>query len=344
MRSPLPSWLDFFAIPAAWLYGRIVRIRNNYYDNGHNVKRVPLPVISVGNLTVGGTGKTPIVMWIVRRLRDHGYDPAIVMRGYASVDPSLADEALEYREKLENIEVIVGGDRFAQINSYLEQGGKADCLVMDDGFQHQQLHRDLDIVVLDFLRDTLSERVLPAGWLREPVNGLKRADAIVVSHAGRSDPTYAAEVQQVSNKKPIAWAAHRWTILHVHDAKGNREEQLDWLTGRSLAVRLGIGHPGPVVEALVRLGAKITTQMPAGDHQPFSAMEIDQLQETSTRVDAIVMTLKDWVKARDVMDLQKMHCPIVVPNLQLDIVEGAEELESLLLHVIEDTMVSCKNT
>ena len=319
----------------SWVYGFVVRIRNSMYGHGRGVHRVPLPVISVGNITVGGTGKTPLVTWIVRRLREAGHNPAIVMRGYASVDPSLADEAVEYHDRLQDIDIIVGSDRYASISAYLEGGGKADCLVMDDGFQHRRLHRDLDIVVLDFLRDALSQRMLPAGWLREPLQGLLRADALVVSHAQQRDPDYAAEVQRTAGKEPVAWTAHHWTALTVHLTDGETEEGLDWLTGKSVAVRLGIGYPGPVIEALVRLGAKVAMQLPAGDHQPFSESEIETLVQASKEVDAIVMTLKDWVKARDVLDLSLLDCPVIVPNLVLELVEGAKQLETLLLRVFK---------
>lgn len=335
MHSPLPSWLDFFSIPSSWLYGRIVQIRNRYYDRGRNVKNVPLPVISVGNLTVGGTGKTPLVMWIVRKLRAHGYNPAVVMRGYASVDPEKADEAVEYRVRLDNIDVIVGANRFLQISRYIERGGGADCFIMDDGFQHRCLHRDLDIVVLDFLRDAFSQRMLPAGWLREPISGLKRADAIVVSHTQQLDPNFADEVKSVSGNEPVAWTSHQWTELYIHDGAEESVVELDWLTGKSVAVRLGIGHPGPVIEALVRIGAKVAKQLPVGDHQPFSTVELSTLVETSRGVDAIVMTLKDWVKAHDVIDLSAIQCPIVVPHLVLETIEGGGELESLLLGVFK---------
>ena len=319
----------------SWAYGLVVRLRNSRYAHGRGARRVPLPVISVGNLTVGGTGKTPLVTWIVRMLRNAGHNPAVVMRGYASVDPSKADEVVEYHDQIENIDVIVGGNRYANITSYLESGGSADCFVMDDGFQHRRLHRDLDIVVLDFLRDALEDTMLPIGWLREPVQGLKRADAFVVSHTQKKDPSYAAKVEHVSGKKPIAWTSHHWTDLSLYELRENRSEDLGWLTGKTLAVRLGIGHPGPVIEALVRLGAKIALQLPAGDHQPFSEEEVVSLIRASKNVDAIVMTLKDWVKARDVVDLSKLHCPVVVPNLELEIIEGAKELESLLLRVFK---------
>jgi len=335
MQTPLPSWLDFFAIPASWMYGRIVRMRNRYYDRGKNVHEIFKPVIAVGNLTVGGTGKTPLVTWIVRRLREHGYNPAIVMRGYASIDPANADEAIEYRQRLDAIDIVVGADRVATVNAYIEEGGSADCFVMDDGFQHRRIARDLDIVVMDFLRDPFAQRMLPAGWLREPIEGLQRCDAVVVSHATRAEPILSAKVKRASGHPPIAWTSHHWSGLEMHDEKGEKECSLDWLTGKSVAVRLGIGHPGPVIEALVRLGAKVATQLHAGDHQPFSQEEIAELVSTSSRVDAIVMTLKDWVKAKDVIDLAVMQCPIVVPTLELEVVEGAEALESKLLSVFK---------
>jgi tetraacyldisaccharide 4'-kinase len=317
------------------MYGRVVRIRNRYYDMETNVHKMTRPVIAVGNLTVGGTGKTPLVTWIVRRLRAHGHQPAIVMRGYAAIDPEQADEAVEYRQRLDDIDVIVGADRVAMVQAYIEGGGQADCFVMDDGFQHRRIARDLDIVVLDLLRDAFRQRMLPAGWLREPIDGLKRSDAIVVSHANRIDPTFANAVKEVSGHAPIAWTAHHWSGLVLHDSSGTKTHGLDWLTGRSVAVRLGIGYPGPVIEALVRLGAKVATQLHAGDHQPFTNHEIAELIYISSSVDAIVMTLKDWVKAENVIDLNKLHCPVVVPTLELEVINGAEELEAKLLDVFK---------
>jgi tetraacyldisaccharide 4'-kinase len=335
MRTPLPSWLDFFAIPASWIYGAIVRIRNRFYDKGRNVHSIPLPVIAVGNVTVGGTGKTPLVTWIVRRLRKHGHNPAIVMRGYAAVEPSKADEAVEYHQRLENIDVVIGADRVAMVNAYIAGGGGADCFVMDDGFQHRRIGRDLDIVVMDYMRDPFEQRMLPAGWLREPVEGISRSDAVVVSHATRINPTFSQKIARVAGEPPIAWTSHHWSGLILHEEDAISEQPLDWLTGRSVAVRLGIGYPGSVIEALVRLGAKITKQLHAGDHQPFSECEFAELIEVSSGVDAIVMTLKDWVKAKDVIDLKDMKCPIVVPTLELEVVEGAGALEAKLLSVFK---------
>jgi tetraacyldisaccharide-1-P 4'-kinase len=105
------------------------------------------------------------------------------------------------------------------------------------------------------------------------------------------------------------------------------------LTGKSVAVRLGIGSPRPVIEALVRLGTRVAKQLPAGDHQAFSKSELTNLVETSKEVDGIVMTHKDWVKARGGIDLKLMQCPIVVPKLVLDVIEGGDGLEARLLSV-----------
>ena len=335
MQTPLPSWLNCIAIPTSWVYGAVVRIRNKYYDGGEHVQHVARPVIAVGNLTVGGTGKTPLVTWIIRKLREHGHNPAVVMRGYASVDPELADEAVEYRERLDAIDVIVGADRVATVNAYIKDGGSADCFVMDDGFQHRRIARDLDIVVMDFQRDPFKQRRLPAGWLREPVIGLQRSDAVVVSHATRAEPTLSKKVEEVAGEPPIAWTAHHWSGLTMYRADSEEECSLDWLTGKSVAVRLGIGYPGPVIEALVRLGSKVAKQLDVGDHQPFTQSEVEELVGTSSKVDAIVMTLKDWVKAKDVLNLHAMKCPIIVPTLELDVVEGADNLEAKLLSVFK---------
>lgn len=334
MSGPLPQWLDPLAIPASWLYGAAVRVRNAWYERPSAVHRAGVPVIAVGNLTVGGTGKTPLVTWIVGHLRERGGNPAIAMRGYGSTDPDRADEAMEYRERLGDVDVIVGADRVTRIEAYLRDGGEADCIILDDAFQHRRIHRDLDIVVMDVMRDAFTQRILPAGWLREGVSSLARSDAVVVSHAERPDPDFAARVSRAAGKPPVAWTTHRWRGLALHEDAGVRHEDMEWLTGRSAAVRLGIGHPGSVIEALVRLGCKVARHLPAADHEPFSAGEVLRLVAASRHVDAIVMTLKDWVKARDVVDLALLECPIVVPELELKVVEGAEELAALLDRVL----------
>ena len=123
---------------AAPLYGAVVARRNRRFDRGIGVKRVPVPVVSVGNLTVGGTGKTPFVMWLCRELVARRISPAIAMRGYKSeLSSGRSDEAEEYRAALPGVPVIVNPDRHAGITGFIAGGGRADVVVLDDGFQHR---------------------------------------------------------------------------------------------------------------------------------------------------------------------------------------------------------------
>ncbi len=165
-------------VPYSWA----VRWRNRRFDSGATtVYRVKVPVISVGNLTLGGTGKTPMVEWIVRLYREQGKQVGILSRGYAGRNgPN--DEALELEWKLPGVPHLQGADRVATARRAIREYG-CQVLVLDDAFQHRRLGRDLDIVLLDALEPLGYERVFPRGMLREPVQELARADVIALSRA-----------------------------------------------------------------------------------------------------------------------------------------------------------------
>ncbi len=155
--------------PLSMVYAAGVGIRNLYYERARGaVHRAAIPVISIGNLTAGGTGKTPFVVEVVRRLRALERNPVILTRGYAAAPGETADEVLEFRETLPGVAVVVDPDRVRGAETAHEQHG-ADCVVLDDGFQHRRLGRDLDIVVIDTLDPWGGGLILPAGRLREPV-------------------------------------------------------------------------------------------------------------------------------------------------------------------------------
>lgn len=346
------------AAPLAWAYGAAVARRNRRFDRGVGVRRVGIPVIAVGNIVVGGTGKTPMVAWTVRTLRGAGASPMIALRGYGSDDPQRADEVIEYRDVLGNVPIAAGADRFATISAMLGRAREAnrgdaptgapaaravapDVVVLDDGFQHRALHRDLDLVLVDRRRPCLDEAILPCGPLREPARALARADGVIVTHADGVDDALAAAIEALHGKAPLAWFRHVWRGLELHAgaaipahdkendggdggagnrvdrSKGDdraddgsaaawhatRSEPTSWLSGRRVGVVLGIANPSGVHDSLRRAGARVVADVPARDHQRYDgAFALRAVERCrAAGADALVTTRKDWVKLREVL-------------------------------------------
>ena len=198
------SILRYLAAPLAPLYGAVVRARNRGFDaHPERAIRVSVPVVSVGNLSAGGTGKTPLTLFLAQGLEAAGWTNAVLSRGYGGrreVDPmsveadsdprKTGDEPLLLARRLGPHRVVVGRKRHAAALRALAQRPELRCLLLDDGFQHRALHRDLDLLVLDGVRRWGDGRLLPLGDLREPVDSVRRAHALVVSRAARvSDRT-----------------------------------------------------------------------------------------------------------------------------------------------------------
>ncbi|HWC89722.1 MAG TPA: tetraacyldisaccharide 4'-kinase, partial [Pirellulales bacterium] len=177
-------------------YALAMRGRNWVYDHRYQtIEHVDVPVISVGNLTLGGTGKTPLVAWIARWLREHDVRVALVSRGYGATADALNDEALELEDRLPDVPHLQNPDRASAAHLAVEE---FDCqaIVLDDGFQHRRLARDLDIVLLDACEPFGFGHVFPRGTLREPVCGLRRAHVVVLSRADMADAAQRAAIRQ----------------------------------------------------------------------------------------------------------------------------------------------------
>ena len=321
---------------AGKLYGSVMSRRNRRFDQGRGVSNCGRPVISVGNISLGGTGKTPMVRWIVEHLATMEHRPAIVTRGYGARPGQDADEVMEYRDAIPELPIFVGGDRVAVLQRELPNCPEVDCIVMDDGFQHRRLHRDLDLVLVSAHESLDRGAVVPAGRLRERPEGLARADAVIVTGSRTIDPTLSARIESLHGCPPVAWCGHSWSGLTVIEAGSTREVEIDWLHGRRVVVRLGIGSPETVRSQLRVLGAMVVSERPARDHQPFTQAEAAFLSDVLD-ADAIVMTSKDWVKARDVLDLDRLQVPVVVPQLELRFLDG----EAALGQMIHETLVDC---
>lgn len=319
--------LSPLARAASVLYAAEVGRRNRRSDRGIGVTRFDRPVISVGNLSVGGTGKTPIVRWLVGELVAAGHVPAIAMRGYASRD-GLSDEAEEYRRAMPDVRVVAQPDRTAGLRALFAttDGGRVDCVVLDDGFQHRTLARDLDIVLIDATRRTLDDRVLPAGWLREPVTSLARADAVVLTRADRITAhaldQLAARVRDLAGTDLVVAAQHAWAGLRVAQGQADTDQPVTWLAGQRVVVCCAIGHPAAFVRAVRDAGAEVAAEHVLADHHPYDDRTVRQLVNSagSSRADAIVVTEKDWVKLRSQWPADAM--PVVRPRLEVAPLDG----------------------
>ena len=331
MSGPLPGLVAPLTVPASWGYGLAVRARNARFDRGAGVAAVAVPVISVGNVTAGGSGKTPMVRWVAQRLLRAGVQPVIAMRGYAATGGDPGDEALEHRSCLAGIGVLADPDRVGALRSFLPRHPEIGCVVLDDGFQHRQLKRDLDLVLIDATGDIMRDRLLPRGWLREPLDSLRRADAIIVTRADAVDERLSAAVRRRHGRRPIAWSRHAWTGLAVFDRRdGPDEAPVEWLDGKRVITLLGVGNRPSVRSQVEAAGASIVVDVPARDHERYDRARMTLVKSLCDGVDALVMTSKDWVKVKRLIDITAWPAPIVVPRLEIDVFDGAEALTTLI--------------
>ena len=202
MASFLRGALRFVEGPYSWAVAR----RNRQYDRGRkSVERVGVPVISIGNLTLGGTGKTPLVEWLARWFRQRDVRVAIVSRGYGAKAGARNDEALELAQKLPDVPHVQNPNRVAAARTAIAEAG-CQLILLDDAFQHRRIHRDLDIVLVDALEPFGYGHLFPRGMLREPMSSLRRADVIGLSRANLIDANERKRIQSlVRGHAPTAW-------------------------------------------------------------------------------------------------------------------------------------------
>ena len=326
--GPVPAALGVLGEP---VYRIVVRARNRSFDRGRRVTRLPLPVISVGNISVGGTGKTPFVMMIVEMLRAAGVRPAIAMRGYKAERTGESDEEAEYRDRMDGVPVAARPDRVAGVRALLREQGDIGCVVLDDGFQHRFVARDLDIVLVDATRDPFADRCLPRGWLREPVESLGRAGVVVITRSdGVEDDARArleSRIRSVS-RGLVVHAAHEWEGIEV----GETMEPVSWLGTRRVVAACAIGNAGAFLAQLRAHGADVAATLIERDHHHWTARDVDRLQaliESAGNIEAIATTGKDWVKLRR-LDLARLGAPVVRPRVRMGILSGGDALRGLV--------------
>lgn len=290
--------------PLAVVYGLAARLRTDLYRRGICThKRLGGTVLSVGNLTVGGTGKTPMVLWLAEKLIAEGHRPAILTRGYRGGTHRDArglpasDEAALLRERLgARAQLGVGKDRY-ESGRTLERHG-AMWFILDDGFQHLALARDADIVLLDASDPFGGGKLLPAGGLREPRSALARADVVVITRAERAPAV--EELVRRFTRAPIFYAQTELeAVLRVPALA------VEWPLADRAAARLfafcGIGNPPAFFDDLRRWGFTVAGERRFGDHHRYSSAEVAALERAadSAGADAMICTEKDVFNLRD---------------------------------------------
>jgi tetraacyldisaccharide 4'-kinase len=289
-----PAWRSVPLWPLSWIFGLLVAARRGLYSVGLlRSVRIGVPVVVVGNLTVGGTGKTPVASWLVRELTLRGHRVGVVLRGYGgrhsgrvrTVQPAddpaeVGDEALLHARNHPHV-VAIGADRVAAARLVVERG--AEIVVCDDGLQHLRLGRDYQIAVVDAVRGFGNGWLLPAGPMREPARRLESADAVVLTRRG------ADGASRVRPRRPFVAEARLAPGVAVNLVSGERRE-LAGFRGLRLHAIAGVGNPQAFFDALRAAGLDVVPH-PLPDHAPIDP-GAPAIPEDAT----VLMTEKDAVK------------------------------------------------
>lgn len=286
--------LRTLSIPYSWA----TSIRNLAFNAGIRKQHsVSVPVISVGNLTTGGTGKTPVVAWIVNSLVDDGQKPTIISRGYRSIDGEANDEKLVLEQLCPNVPHIQNPDRVAAAEEAIRNG--ATSLVLDDGFQHRRIARNLNIVLIDATCPFGYGHQLPRGLLRESIQSLNRADVVIVTRTDQANEQQLTTIRTVVAKanSGIPLFETRFAPTRLINHSGLRRD-LE-VNGNSSAF-CAIGNPEGFAQTLQAIGVQLKWFESFPDHHHYDSNDISRLTElvNQHRIDVLLTTQKDLVKLK----------------------------------------------
>ena len=348
-EAPMPPWL-YLLYPASAIYSFGAGVKAGAYSSGIiKPKRLPCKVISVGNITAGGTGKTPMVINIVRRLEGKGVRTAVLTRGYKGMSEGkvrvvsdgqgnilppgeAGDEPVLMARSLPGVPVVMGSDRYAAGKLAWERF-HPQAMVLDDGFQHVRLHRDLNILLMDAAHPFGNGHTIPTGYLREPKRGVNRADFIIFT--GGTNIRSDAEKEVKSFALPdTSMANARYVPVSFYNIKSREEIPAELFAAKRMFAFCGIANPGSFSLILHKLNAKITGSEEFPDHHSYSLEDVAFLQGKAAEsgAEVLVTTEKDAVKLDG---LAQAGTQIYALKAGLEIYNGSELLDILLNRVFE---------
>lgn len=324
-------------LPLSFLYGVVGWVRNLCYDYRlFPVYSSSLPVVSVGNLAVGGTGKTPVVDWLVKEFQKQGKHPAVVSRGYSGnfkgkvgivtagdgilmTAAECGDEPHLLARRNSHCPVLISKKRVDGIKT-LEKIPNIDVIILDDGFQHRAVKRDVNLVLLDSTRPLGNGWLLPAGNLREYSGSLKRADFLLMTRAGRREP---------SNFMGFKVHHSRHQLADVAVSLNGDAIPVSQLKKLNLLAFAGIADPESFFCSLENIGLTLKEKLSFSDHTEYQNSILEQLHKTAVDVDALITTEKDAVKLS--ADMFELPCYQISMDINID--NSAELIEGVTKHL-----------
>lgn len=323
------------------IYGFSIKTRIFFYRKGIlKTYRLPVPVISVGNITTGGTGKTPVVEYLAKYAGKKGKRVIIISRGYAPMmqqgknaasSEMCNDEHLLFKENIPGIMNILGKDRVKSGWEAINRR-QAECLLLDDGFQHLRLSRDMDIVLIDTLEPFGYEYTLPRGLLREPLKGLRRSDLFLLTHTDQISPekkqTIINRLREIARDVPVIESIHKPVRLVL--TTDEKSFGTEWLAGKKVFAFCAIGNPLSFRKSLESLGAILAGFHEFPDHHAYTPSDLHILngEARCASPDAVVITQKDRVKLGK--DIARWTLPVVTLKMEICITKGSEILHKKL--------------
>lgn len=345
----------------AYLYKLgVTRRYRSYCRHPERQQHLAVPVISIGNITVGGTGKTPMTCHLARYLQRHGHQAALLNRGYRSrcettgaivsdgtkvlLDPLAGgDEACLMARSLPGVPVLVGANRVAMGRKCIDLF-HPDVILLDDGFQHWQMYRDLDIVLIDSTNPFGNGQLLPRGILREPLTQLARADAIILTKVDQCPREELEELRdtlrQYNDQAPLVDSVHSasWCISYgdwLDPQKENTAAPV-LLPDKPVIAVSALGNPESFEYTVQSYGYILDDVIRYEDHHQYTVADMKRLQQAAAENDVVLVTTeKDAIKMPSLY-LEGNDIPLYVLGMDIEIIEGKEELQHLIQKTLED--------
>lgn len=326
-----------------------VWVRNRQFDSGSKpAESVAAKVISIGNITTGGTGKTPMVIWVCELLQQQGANAAIVSRGYGAKEAQPNDEAMELSFRLPQVPHVQNPDRVAAAKQCIADH-QVDVIVLDDGFQHRRIARDLNIVLVDAANPFGYGYLIPRGLLREPISSLSRADAVVITRCEQDDGQVSSlkgQIQQqtsapiaLARTSPVALVQQSNSTLRVevaqHDSESRATKDISKLKAGTWFAFSAIGNPVAFERSLKELGCELSGSMQFRDHHLFDANDHQKISAAAKQAGAefLICTCKDLVK----LIPERFDLPVFALQTELEIFEGQDAMQQMVRLATEPT-------